>query len=97
MDEGDLQLGAGPCHRAGGVGIDHGGGSFLILGAVDGRPGGGIDDGGGPGRQDRAGASRRIAQIGLITAFPLWSILLIVLYVLVIWNLTVYGLTTSDA
>ena len=38
-----------------------------------------------------------IAQIGLITAFPLWSILLIVLYVLVIWNLTVYGLTTSDA
>ncbi len=29
-----------------------------------------------------------IAQIGLITAFPLWSILIIVLDVLVIYNLT---------
>ncbi len=29
-----------------------------------------------------------IAQIGLITAFPLWSILIIILDVLVIYNLT---------
>ena len=32
-----------------------------------------------------------IAHIGLITAFPLWSILIIVLDVLVIYNLTVKG------
>lgn len=32
-----------------------------------------------------------IAHIGLITAFPLWSILIIVLDILVIYNLTVKG------
>jgi hypothetical protein len=31
-----------------------------------------------------------IAQVGLITAFPLWSILIIALDVLVIYNLTVH-------
>ena len=32
-----------------------------------------------------------IAQVGLITAFPLWSILIITLCILVIYNLTVRG------
>lgn len=36
-----------------------------------------------------------IAQIGLITAFPLWSILIIALDVAVIYNLTVRGGVTE--
>lgn len=36
-----------------------------------------------------------IVQVGMITAFPLWSLILILLYVLVIYNLTVKGVVTT--
>jgi hypothetical protein len=37
-----------------------------------------------------------VAQVGMITAFPLWSFLLILLYILVIYNLTARGMTTTS-
>lgn len=37
-----------------------------------------------------------VAQVGLITVFPLWSFLLILLYIAVIYNLTARGLTTTS-
>ena len=37
-----------------------------------------------------------VAQVGMITAFPLWSFLLILLYIAVIYNLTARGLTTTS-
>jgi hypothetical protein len=36
-----------------------------------------------------------VAQVGMITAFPLWSFLLILLYIAVIYNLTAKGMTTT--
>jgi cell division protein FtsL len=37
-----------------------------------------------------------VAQVGLITAFPIWSFLMILLFIAVIYNLTAKGLTTTN-
>ena len=37
-----------------------------------------------------------VVQVGLITAFPLWSFLMILLYIAVIYNLTAKGMTTTN-
>ena len=36
-----------------------------------------------------------VAQVGMITVFPIWSFLMILLFILVIYNLTAKGLTTT--
>ena len=36
-----------------------------------------------------------VAQVGMITVFPLWSLILILLYIAVIYNLTTKGMTTT--
>ena len=37
-----------------------------------------------------------VVQVGMITAFPIWSFLMILLYIAVIYNLTARGLTTTS-
>jgi hypothetical protein len=37
-----------------------------------------------------------VAQVGLITVFPIWSFLMVLLYIAVIYNLTAKGLTTTN-
>lgn len=36
-----------------------------------------------------------VVQVGMITVFPLWSLILILLYIAVIYNLTTKGMTTT--
>ena len=37
-----------------------------------------------------------VVQVGMITAFPIWSFLMVLLYIAVIYNLTAKGLTTTS-
>ena len=55
-------------HGGGGGAVDHGRQRLLLLGAVDGRVGGGVDHRLGVGGQDRGGAGLGVREIGAVAA-----------------------------